>query len=92
MGSYTTIQNMQWDHSSGLTFDGNFSSLKISEGGSQTNYRVHLEAQQTFRISVIPQPLSAQRTLTHTDVTLTRAECLIECKGVTMAQWVVLGG
>lgn len=91
MGSYTTIQNMQWDHSSELTFDDSLSSLKISERGSQTNYRVHLEAQQTFRISVFPRPLSPQRTLTHTDATLTRAKCLIECKGVTMAQWVVLG-
>lgn len=38
--------------------------------------------------SLFPPPHSPQRsTPTHTDVTLTRAECLIDCKGVTTAQW-----
>lgn len=89
-GSFTTTQDMQWDHSSVLNFDGNSSSLMINERGSQPNWSA---ASSTANLQdLFSTPTSPQRALTHTDVTLTRAECLMECRAVTVTQWLCWEG
>lgn len=64
---------------------------KTRESGNQTNHRTPgcllTSTRHTFRVSQSPQ----RSTATHADVTLTKAECLIDCKGVTIAQWLCWG-